>query len=420
MTNISADSNVLDTSPTKPRSEGQPSTLATIAVMAILGCSYTFNGLDRSVFPALLAPISSELGLDLAQGGFLSNVFTLNIAIFGALSGWFMIRFGRKTTLVGGLIAYSIFTLLIPLARSYGELTFYRAMTGAGEALHIAAIFSMIGAFFGARRGTFLGINNAFFGVGTFLAPIVGTQMYAALGSWRPPFYLFGVAGIVAALAVLFFVPNTFSEAEDGEDVDRTRFADAECPDNALNPNSAACVIAFFLTGYSFLSYMALYTLFLKQHLGYSVVDAGTAFSMYGVGSLTAFVGGWVGDRLKRYGLLVCLVIMALDGYLMFNVVVSLIGQMVLSFVFGAMLSGFLFPRFLAVVQRCVRPAHVGTAMSMMIPVFYLAGFVAGPTFGALVPVLGWSTAGAVSVTLTAVAAALVTCLINPRRMRGN
>ena len=45
------------------------------------------------------------------------------------------------------------------------------------------------------------------------------------------------------------------------------------------------------------------------------------------------------------------LTIMALDGYLMFNVVIGLIGQMVLSFVFDAMLSGFLFPRFTAVTR---------------------------------------------------------------------
>ena len=75
----------------------------------------------------------------------------------------------------------------------------------------------------------------------------------------------------------------------------------------------------------------------------------GPAFSMYGIGSLTGFVGGWVGDRLRRYGLIAALVIMASDGYLMFNSVQSMAGQMVLSFIFGAMLSGFLFPRFLAV-----------------------------------------------------------------------
>lgn len=392
---------------------------ALFVIILVLGCSYAFNGLDRSVFPALLGPINKELGLTLAQGGFLSNVFTLNVAIFGALGGWFMIRFGRKATLVGGLIAYSIFTFLIPLAHSYMELAFYRAMTGAGEALHIAAIFSMIGAYFGNRRGTFFGINNAFFGVGTFLGPFLGTQMFAALGSWRPPFYLFGMAGIVAALGVLFLVPRQFSAAPDSEEVDVARGPDARCPDHILNRNSILTVAAFFLTGYSFLAYMALYTLFLKESLGYSVVAAGTAFSMYGIGSLTGVFGGWIGERLKRYGLILSLTVMAMSGYFMFHGVQAMAGQMALSFVFGAQLSGFLYPRFLAVAQRSVQPHQIGIAMSMMLPVFYLAGFIAGPAFGGLVPAVGWPMAGTISITLTAGSAALLACFIDPRQMRG-
>jgi MFS family permease len=387
-------------------------------LLLVLGCSYAFNGLDRSIFPALLAPINKEFGLSLAQGGFLSNIFTLNIAIFGALAGWFMLRVGRKWTLVGGLIFYSAFTLLIPLAHDYATLAFFRAMTGAGEALHIAAIYSILGAYFGSRRGTFLGINNAFFGVGTFFGPFVSTHLFAALGSWRPPFYLFGLAGIAAAVIVIFLAPRRFTEKEDAEQVKATVNA-GRCPDKCINTNTVLCIVSFFLCGYSFLSYMALYSLFLRDALGYSVVAAGTTFSMYGAGALTALFGGWLGEKLRRYALIIALAGMAGSGFLMFDVVRSMAGQMILSFIFGAMLSGILHPRYFSVAQRSVQPRHIGTIMSIMIPVFYLAGFIAGPAFGALVPLIGWSSAGVISVTVTAGAAALITCFISPSRMRG-
>ena len=394
-----------------------PMTAGLVGIILILGCSYTFNGMDRSVFPALLSPINKEFGLSVAQGGFLSNIFTLNIALFGASAGWFMGRFGRKWTLVGGWIAYSIFTLLIPLAHAYPALAFFRAMTGAGEALQIAASYSMLGAFFAHRRGAFLGIHNAFFAIGTFLGPFIGTHMFAALGSWRPPFYLYGITGVAAALGVIFLVPSSFSEKVDAEEVS---MAGAEgCPEGLINLNSALCVIAFFLTGFSFLAYTALYTLFLRDSLGYSVVAAGTAFSMYGIGGLTGLVGGWVSDVLRRYGLGLSLAVMAGSGYLMFNGVSSLPAQMLLSFVFGAMLSGFLYPRFMAVAQRSVRPHHIGGAMSMMLPAFYLAGFISAPVFGSLAPLIGWANAGTVSITLPAAAAGLITLLISPARMRG-
>lgn len=92
---------------------------------------------------------------------------------------------------------------------------------------------------------------------------------------------------------------------------------------------------------------------------------------------------------------------------------------MVLSLVFGAMLSGFLYPRFLAVAQRSVQPGHVNGVMSMMVPVFYIAGFIAGPTFGQMAPLIGWSAAGTISVTLTAALSAVLTGFIDPRQMRG-
>jgi predicted MFS family arabinose efflux permease len=256
------------------------------------------------------------------------------------------------------------------------------------------------------------------FGVGTFLGPFVGAHLFAALGSWRPPFYLYGIAGVVAALCVVFLVPSQLTEAVDTE-AGVTGEDGGGCPDGVLNLNCTLCVVAFFLTGYSFLAYTALYTLFLRDALGYSVVAAGTAFAMYGIGGLTGFLGGWVGEVLGRFGLPISLAIMAGSGYLMFNGVGSLAGQMALSFVFGAMLSGFLYPRFVAVAQRSVRPRHIGAAMSLMIPVFYLAGFISAPVFGALTPLIGWANAGTVSVAVAAGLAGVITLFISPARMRG-
>ncbi len=75
-----------------------------VFVMVLLGISYMFNAMDRQVFPALLGGIRTTYGLTLAQSGFASTVFTINVAIFGAVSGWFLARFTRRSILVGGLM----------------------------------------------------------------------------------------------------------------------------------------------------------------------------------------------------------------------------------------------------------------------------------------------------------------------------
>jgi hypothetical protein len=63
---------------------------ATALVMVVLGISYAFSAMDRQVFPALLGGIRATYGITLAQAGFVSTVFTINVAIFGALNGWFL------------------------------------------------------------------------------------------------------------------------------------------------------------------------------------------------------------------------------------------------------------------------------------------------------------------------------------------
>jgi MFS transporter, DHA1 family, inner membrane transport protein len=131
------------------------------AFLLLLGTSYMFNAMDRRVFPALLANIRSDYRLSLAQGGFASTIFTANVVLFAALSGWFMAKFGRRHVLFGGLVAYSLFTLLTPFATGFASLAILRSSTGAGEALQVGAIFACIGAYFGAQRGTATGAMQA-------------------------------------------------------------------------------------------------------------------------------------------------------------------------------------------------------------------------------------------------------------------
>ena len=387
------------------------------AIVAALGCSYAFNGMDRQVFPSLLGPISKEYSLTLAEGGFLTNAFAVNIAIFGALSGWFMARFGRKATLVGGLILYSVFTFITPLAHSYTELALYRSMTGAGEALHISAIFAMIGGYFGPKRGSFVGINNAFFGVGAFLGPFLGTRLFVSFGSWHHAFFIFGIAGLLTAFTVWFLVPRGFAEAVDYEKPETG--GDVSSNRSVFNRNSILCVLGFALVGYSFFAYVALYSTYLRTQLGFSITDAGTAFGMYGIGTLLALVCGWLGEKLKHYGLMAALLLLSVISYFLFHDTVSLIAQSALSFCYGALVSGYLYPRFVSVGQRSVQPDQIGYAMALLVPMFYLPGLFAGLFFGKLVNAVGWGWASSVSVVLPVVLGLVVMALHDPKRMRG-
>jgi MFS transporter, DHA1 family, inner membrane transport protein len=102
-------------------------------IVAFFGSSYMFNSMDRRVFPALLSVIIPQYELTLPEAGFVSTAFTVTVAIFGALSGSFMARFGGKAILVGGLFGYSLFAFITPLATGFTTLSIYLMLTQRGR-----------------------------------------------------------------------------------------------------------------------------------------------------------------------------------------------------------------------------------------------------------------------------------------------
>ncbi|MGF6781570.1 MFS transporter [Paraburkholderia sp. GAS334] len=387
-------------------------------ILGILGASYVFNGMDRQMFPALLGPINREYHLALSEGSFLTTIFVGNVALFSAFSSWFMKRFGRRATLVGGLLSYSLFTFITPMATSFYGLAVYRALTGAGEALQICAIFSCVGAYFGDRRGAAMGVINASFGLGAFLGPVLGTLIFSRTGSWQMPFYVFGVAGIVAAILVQIIVPKQFSEAADTERA-TSGVAAIVGPTRILNRNLIILVTCFYLFGVAFFSFTALYAAYLRVHLGYSVGEAGMTFGLYGIGALGGFVGGWLGEKFRTRGMLGALAALAIVSYLMFHGAASHYEQGILSLGFGLLASGYLYPRFVSVIQRNVPSEKVIYAVSIGMTFFYVSGLLSGYAFGRLTEALGWSSAASLMMAAPPALAFVLMLFYRPGMARG-
>ncbi|WMT76356.1 MFS transporter [Bradyrhizobium sp. Ash2021] len=354
-----------------------------------------FNAMDRQVFPALLGSIRSDYALTLPQAGFASTVFTVNVAIFAALSGWFMAKFGRRYVLLGGLVCYSLFTLLTPFATGFVSLTVLRALTGVGEALQVGAVFACMGAYFGARRGAAMGAMQTFFGLGAFLGPVLGTRLESWANSWSASFYVYGVAGIVVAVIAAIVIPLEFTDA--GPSPSMVREA-GRTTESIWTRNLLLSAVSFGLVGFSFFSYSALYASYAHTELGFSVVDAGAALGMYGIGAMLGVVGGWLGDKVSDKCIIGGLLLMATAGYVLFDGLPQFKLHLLLSLIFGLTMSGFLFTRFMAVVQRSVDPSQIGHAGAVALAAFYLPGPFAGYLFGKMVEIGGWSVASLILV----------------------
>jgi DHA1 family inner membrane transport protein len=403
-------------SPPMVESDARPSSARqAVGLVLLLGVSYMFNAMDRQVFPALLGSIRADYGLTLPEAGFVSTVFTVNVAIFAALSGWFMARFGRRYVLLGGLVCYSLFTLLTPFATGFVSLTVLRALTGVGEALQVGAVFACMGAYFGARRGAAMGAMQTFFGLGAFLGPVLGTRLESWSGSWSASFYAYGVAGIAMAIVAAVVIPLEFTDAGPAPSLARN----AEMPTASIwTRNLVLSAVSFGFVGFSFFSYSALYANYAHTVLSFSVVDAGAALGMYGIGAMLGVFGGWLGDKISNRSIIGGLMLMATAGYVLFDGVPQFRLHLLLSLVFGLTMSGFLFTRFMSVVQRSVHPSQIGYAGAVALAAFYLPGPFAGWLFGKLVETAGWSTASLLVVVAPPLLGVVLMSLYDFSKMR--
>ena len=126
----------------------QLSNTAAVFCLALLAAAYITNAMDRHIFPTLLPMISKEMGYGVKAGGFVSTVFNFGIAFTGIPAGILIDRWSRKAVLVSGMVVYSIFTLMAVFAIGLWDMTAYRALTGVGEAMQIAALYVAAGSYF--------------------------------------------------------------------------------------------------------------------------------------------------------------------------------------------------------------------------------------------------------------------------------
>ena len=401
------------------RTTGPQATTAAITIgFAVLCLSYMLNAMDRQVFYPLLPEIREEFGFSLDQSGLLATGFTLGLALTGVPAGYLLDRMSRRTIVVVSVLVYSLGTLAIPLAAGFADMAAYRLVSGIGEGVQATAIYAVIGAYFFHRRALAAGFIGVAFGLGVFLGPVLGQAMADAGGTWRTPFYVFGAAGLVVTVVILVTVPRAMSEAVAGRAGTADTASYDHVPAGPYNRNTLAFGLTSAVSGLVFYGFLGLYPTFLREQLGFEPGQAALAASLVGFGAMTALPVGWLADRVdQRILMAVGFVGTALTALLAYGPAEGAVAQYVLAFLMGTFASGVLFTNCTTVLQRSVRPEHVGRGAGLFILTYYVAAAFSGLIFARLVAGLGWQGAGLVQLTLLPVLGLAALALVDPRRM---
>lgn len=415
-------SSVSDVNKGIPRETGRGGNRLTKSVaitsFIVVALSYVINAMDRQVYPVLLPAIREDLGYTLAQGGLTATIFTLGVGLAGLPSGFLLDRVSRKAVMLIGIAVYSVFTLLTAIATGFFDMIAFRAITGVGEAMQNAALFSAVGAYFFANRALAIGGLNFAFGLGGFLGPLLGAQFSVAMGSWQAPFYIYGILGFIFIAIIWLFISKRFTEQVEGASGAKKAASFEHVPEKLVNRNVIMLGITSAVVGLAMYGFIGLYPTFLQSSLGLSVTQAGTAASMFGLGAMIGLPAGYLSDKLnQRYVLIGALLAGSVIGYLLFNGPTTAGWQYLLSFGEGAVASGFCFVGLYAGLQRSVRPHMIGRASGIFISCFYIPASIAGYLFSALVGAVDWGGAGFWQLTILPVIGVIAMLFVDTNKL---
>ena len=168
--------------------------IVTLSVLAVFICY-----IDRVNISITIIPMAKELGWNYERIGLVSASFFVGYIVTQVLGGYLSDKFGAKQVLGYGLIIWSIFTILTPLASymSFALLILARIGMGLGEGITFPAWHSLYARWIPiGERSRAVGLTNSGLFIGTVFALITTPLIVIHLG-WEWAFYLFGGVGFI-------------------------------------------------------------------------------------------------------------------------------------------------------------------------------------------------------------------------------
>ena len=180
--------------------------IGTIVCCALVSA---LDGIDSQSIGVAAPFIADELGVKLADfGPIFSSALagaTLGAASFGPLAD----RFGRKTLLIVAVVLISVFTILTVFANSVPMLMTFRLLAGIGLGGATPCFIALTSEYAPARlRAALVTLMWSAFPLGGLLGGLLNWYLIPQAG-WRAIFYIGGVAPLVLAFVLLFYLPES-------------------------------------------------------------------------------------------------------------------------------------------------------------------------------------------------------------------
>jgi len=282
-----------------------------LTILAVFICY-----IDRVNISITIIPMAQEMGWDYERTGLILTSFYFGYIFTQILGGSLSDKFGAKLVLGYGLIIWSIFTILTPLATYAGFyiLILARIGMGLGEGITFPGWHSLYARWVPLNeRARAVAVTNSGIPIGTAFALIVTPIIVIKLG-WEWSFYIFGAVGFVW---YFFWNRMVSSTPRDHPDIseEELKFIESNAPTSETSDRPPwkklisntplwAIGVAHLCSNYSLFVFLSWLPLFISEGLGVDFKSVGLVAMLPHVSSLIFMnVGGYFGDFLLRKGL---------------------------------------------------------------------------------------------------------------------
>lgn len=356
-------------------------------ILFLLFLANLFNFFDRTIPAIIIEPIRLEWSLSDFQLGLIGTAFTIVYAIVGVPLGRLADTGARRKIMGWGLALWSGLTAVNGLAWNFWSFLLVRMGVGIGEASYAPAANSLIGDLFPAhKRARAMGIFMLGLPLGLLLAFFTIGAMVKAFDSWRAPFFIAAVPGLVLAL-FMFFIKEPRRGAAESVQVASAPVSQPLRKVLAIRTFwwLVLAGLTFNFSSYACNSFMVpLLQRYFLLPLEQAAVATGVIVGLTGLLGLTA--GGWLADRIHQrsatgrllFAALSMLVAALATGYALLAGRVE-VGVFVAIFSLGWLFAYNFYPCVYTAIQDVVEPRLRATAMALFFAGLYLLGGGLGP-----------------------------------------
>jgi DHA1 family bicyclomycin/chloramphenicol resistance-like MFS transporter len=184
----------------------RPDTFALTALLALLTA---IGPLSMDLYLPALPAISVAFGATPAAGALTVSLYLIGFAAGQVAYGPLSDRHGRKPVMLAAMLIYCVASVVCALAPTIEALIAARFLQAFGSSGAIVLSRAVVRDLYeGPRAGRELSLMAVIMGLAPIVAPVIGSVLQAVFG-WRACFVFLVLAGIAAAAAVRWLLPET-------------------------------------------------------------------------------------------------------------------------------------------------------------------------------------------------------------------